>query len=420
MRLPRSLFGRTAVLIASALALFCVVAWQVTIWSAIEPAAALWVNILAQRAHDAEAARATAAPLPPGTRFEHQPPPVDTLRFHGLAFGGYVETIRRELQVELGSPDVRITRLVAPSEVWVEEPTDPNLWLVLSWRVASPKAPLAAASLLCVAALVVLGAAAFSARRLTAPLAALAGAAARLAEGQKVDIDIAAGPTEVRSLAVAFQSMSHRLAELDEQRELMLGGISHDLRTPLARLRVAVELLDREDPLLLEEMAASIEEMDGMIGQFLYFVRANYREVPMLASLDDVVRATLGIYATDERLRLELSADTPRCFGVECIKHTVLNLVQNALEYGAPPVTVATHAASDAVAITVTDRGAGLTAMQWEEALRPFHRLSPMPNSGHTGLGLALVDRLIRSGGGTWHGRQTEDGFVIEVRLPAS
>ena len=212
MRLPRSLFGRTAVLIASALALFCVVAWQVTIWSAIEPAAALWVNILAQRAHDAEAARAARrAARPPGTRFEQQ---TATRRHPALSRPGFWRLCRDHTVANCRSSWVRRTcasrGLVAPSEVWVEEPNDPNLWLVLSWRVASPKAPLAAVSLLCVAALVVLGAAAFSARRLTAPLAALAGAAARLAEGQIVDIDIAAGPTEVRSLAVAFQSMSHR------------------------------------------------------------------------------------------------------------------------------------------------------------------------------------------------------------------
>jgi hypothetical protein len=134
--------------------------------------------------------------------------------------------------------------------------------------------------------------------------------------------------------------MSQRLAELDEQRELMLGGISHDLRTPLARLRVAVELLDKDDAALTREIAANIEEMDRMIGQFLHYARAGYRETPARASLDEIVRQTLAIYASDERLRLEPGAAEPRLFAIDSVRHMLLNLVQNALEYGRPPVTV--------------------------------------------------------------------------------
>jgi two-component system osmolarity sensor histidine kinase EnvZ len=277
---------------------------------------------------------------------------------------------------------------------------------------------LAALGVLAAAAIIMLGGAAISARRLTAPLAGLARAAARVAEGEKVDIATDAGPSEVRSLAVAFQSMSHRLAELDEQRELMLGGISHDLRTPLARIRVALELLDVSDPALRAEMALSIEEMDHMIGQFLQYTRSNYRETPVLAVLDDVVREGLASVANDQRVKLKLDAASPRRFAVDCVRHTLLNLVQNALEYGSPPVTVRTEARAAEISLTVQDCGAGINAAQWAEAVRPFQRLGSAPSKGHSGLGLAMVQRLVLSCGGELSARQVKDGFEVRVRLP--
>jgi two-component system osmolarity sensor histidine kinase EnvZ len=213
--------------------------------------------------------------------------------------------------------------------------------------------------------------------------------------------------------------MSHRLAELDQQRELMLGGISHDLRTPLARLRVAVELQDAGDPALAEEIKANIEEMDRMIGRFLHYVRANYRESATRASLDDIARQSLAIYATHEHLRLDLGAAESRWFAVDCVRHTFLNLVQNALDYGQPPVTVRTSVIANDIQIQVQDCGEGLSEAEWSEAVRPFHRLRDQPGDGHTGLGLAMVERLVGVCGGHLDAKRFSSGFVVTVRFPA-
>jgi two-component system osmolarity sensor histidine kinase EnvZ len=406
-------------LIAGTILVFSIIAWQAIVWTAIVPAAELATSVLTQRANAAIAARRTGQALPEGTRFEDIAPAAMESRFRGFSFRAYVETIRAKLRANLGSPELRIQRLAGPSELWVRTREFPDVWLVLSWRIADPKAPLAALGVLGAAALLVLGAAALSARRLTAPLAALATAAAHLAEGGRVDIATGSGPSEVRALAVAFQSMSHRLTELDQQRELMLGGISHDLRTPLARLRVAVELLESGDRSLTEEMTANIEEMDQMVGQFLHYVRANYRESPTRASLDDITRQTLAAYATDQRLRLELDAEEHRWFAVDCVRHTLLNLVQNALEYGEPSVSVRTWVTADKIRIQVQDCGAGLSEAQWSEAVRPFHRLRDQPGGAHTGLGLAMVERLVSVCGGNLDATRTAGGFAVTVQLPA-
>jgi two-component system osmolarity sensor histidine kinase EnvZ len=420
MLMPRSLFARTALLIAATILVFAVISWQAIIWTALVPTAEAASSLLTERAHAALAAQRTGAPLPEGARLESGGWVSMKPRYAGLAMRTYIERVRSRLAANLDSPDVRIQRYAAPSEIWVRTPEFPDSWLVLTWRIAGPGAPLATLVVWGAAAVLALGAAAISARRLTAPLAELAAAAARVAEGERVQIETSSGPSEVRSLAVAFQSMSQRLAELDEQRELMLGGISHDLRTPLARLRVAAELLDKDDATLTREITANIEEMDRMIGQFLRYARAGFRETPARASLDEITRETLAIYASDERLRLELGAADARLFAIDSVRHMLLNLVQNALEYGRPPVTVRTSATATEISFQVRDRGAGLSAAQWAEAMQPFHRFKDQPGGTHAGLGLAMVERLVRVCGGTLEGRQIEAGFSVTVRLPAA
>jgi two-component system, OmpR family, osmolarity sensor histidine kinase EnvZ len=418
--MPSSLFARTALLIAVTIVVFAVISWQAIIWTALVPTAEAAASLLTERAHAALAAQRSGEPLPEGVRFAAGGWVSANPRNPGLAMRTYMERVRSRLAANLGSSEVRIQRYAAPSEIWVRTPEGPDSWLVLTWRIAGLGAPLATLFVWGAAAALALGAAALSARRLTAPLAQLAAAAARVAEGERVQIETASGPREVRSLAVAFQSMSRRLAELDEQRELMLGGISHDLRTPLARLRVAAELLDKDDAALTREIAANIEEMDRMIGQFLHYARAGFRETPARASLDEITRQTLAIYASDERLRLDLEAAEARLFAVDSVRHVLLNLVQNALEYGRPPVIVRTSATAAEIGIEVRDRGFGLSAAQWAEAMRPFHRLQHQPGVTHTGLGLAMVERLVRVCGGSLEGRRIEGGFSVTVRLPAA
>jgi two-component system, OmpR family, osmolarity sensor histidine kinase EnvZ len=417
-RTPRSLFARTALLIACTLLAFSVIAWQAIVWTTLVPSAELAGAMLTQRTAQAIAARRAGAPLPDGARFESTAPDRVPPRFATLALRTYMEAVRAKLLANTDALEAHIHRFAAPPEIWLRTREFPGEWLVLSWRIAGPGAPLAALYILGVATLLTLGAAAFSARRLTAPLAELASAAARVAEGQRVAIRDNTGPREVRALAGAFQSMSQRLAELDEQRELMLGGISHDLRTPLARLRVAVELLGSTDPALTDEMVANIEEMDRMVGQFLQYVRSGYQEAAAPASLDAIVQQALT--PLDERIRFERGAAEPRIFAVESARHAVLNLVQNALEYGRPPVTVSTGLGVGRIQIVVQDRGAGLDPTQWSQALRPFHRLRDQPGHGHTGLGLAMVERLIRVAGGELDAVRQPDGFAVKVSLPAS
>jgi two-component system osmolarity sensor histidine kinase EnvZ len=406
-------------LIASSLGAFSLIAWAAIVWTTLIPGARATAHVLAQRAQSAITALRDGAPLPEGITAISGPRP-QTRRLPAFGFSFYLLNLRHQLEADLPGSDIVVARSVMPSQIWVRPPGMPDQWLVLRWQVARPETPVALLLVILSGALLTLVGAAVFARRLTAPLADLVAATTRVAEGERVKFDSTTGPSEVRSLALAFRSMSHRLGELDEQRELMLAGLSHDLRSPLARMRVAVELLDARDGALADQMKLEVQEMDRVIGQFLHYVRAAYRESPVEACVDEVIRASLAPYDTDTRLRFELNATQMRPCAVETMRHILLNLVENAFEYGQPPVTVRSRLTPSDFCLSVEDGGTGLTEQQWQEAIRPFRRLRSAPGSGHTGLGLAMVDRLARACAGTLTARRATRGFVVEVTIPTT
>jgi two-component system osmolarity sensor histidine kinase EnvZ len=404
-------------LIAATVAFFSLICWAAIVWTTIIPAAEATAHVLAQRATAAIAAYKSGAPLPQDIEFRSAPPASESRWMHEFSFSLYLNHLRTQLRRDLPGSQVFVARAAMPTRVWIRSAELPDRWLVLRWQVSRPETPAAIIVVVLTGALLVLTGAAMFARRLTAPLAALVAATDRIAQGERVMVNTTSGPSEVRSLGAAFQSMSHRLAELDEQRELMLAGLSHDLRSPLARLRVAVELLDTRDTVLTEQMAGEIEEIDRMVGQFLHYVRAGYRETPVEGCLDDIVQESLTRHHRGEKLQLDLNAAEPRLLAVESVRHVLLNLVQNALEYGQVPVTIRTRLAPGRLSISVEDSGHGIPEREWQEALRPFHRLRATPGTGHTGLGLATVERLVRACHGTVVGSLTEGGFVVNVTL---
>jgi two-component system osmolarity sensor histidine kinase EnvZ len=416
---PRTLFGQTALLIVASLTVFSAIAWAAIVWTAIIPAAQASGHAVAEKVTAAVDAVLDHQPLPPDVTIEPRLPPGTSPEMQRVYFSFYLSNFQRQLREELPGAQIYIPRSVMPLEIWIQVPRLPRQWILLTLRLARPGTPVALTVVVICSALLVLVGAGIFARRLTAPLADLARATSRIAEGEPVALNTATGPSEVRELATAFSSMAARLVEHEERREIMLAGLSHDLRSPLARLRVAVELLDKRDAALAEQMTVEIEDVDRMVGQFLHYVRAGYRETPIEACADDVIRETLAHYGDTDRLRLELAAAEPRLIAVESIQHMLYNLVSNALEHGRPPVTVQTSLTARELKIIVADRGSGLMPEEWEAALQPFRRIRATPGDGHTGLGLALVQRLVAAYRGSLTARRTRDGFVVEVGLPA-
>jgi two-component system osmolarity sensor histidine kinase EnvZ len=240
--------------------------------------------------------------------------------------------------------------------------------------------------------------------RITRPLKALQEAAHKIGAGETPTRLDESGPTELATVAHAFNQMNADLAQIDQDRALILAGISHDLRTPLTRLRMGIEMSADED--LREGMTADVEEMDKTIGQFLDFARSEGGE----AQQEVDVAALLAELSTQYQRRgfkveIAKSAAPARALPVrpQALRRAVSNLIDNALRYAGSEsvVEVELDSSANEFAIEVRDRGPGIPQEEVERIKRPFARLeTARSNTAGAGLGLAIVERIARSHNG--------------------
>jgi two-component system osmolarity sensor histidine kinase EnvZ len=257
--------------------------------------------------------------------------------------------------------------------------------------------------------------------RLRRPLAALSGAAAELGRGRIPPPLEATGPEEIRTVSNAFNQMTRDLARLEQDRALILAGVSHDLRTPLARLRLGLEMADA-DAQLKSGMATDIEEMDRIIGQFLDFARPAGGEqsaVDLSALAAEVAR---HYRETGHALDEEIAEVPPVKAHALAVRRLMSNLLDNAFRYGESGVALRVSAAPRAAVIEVLDRGPGIPRAEVERLKQPFTRLeTARSGKGGSGLGLAIVDRIARAHGGTFDlGPRDGGGLVARVELPVA
>ncbi len=244
--------------------------------------------------------------------------------------------------------------------------------------------------------------------RITRPLKALQQAAREVGAGATPARLDEGGPTELATVAHAFNQMSADLARIDQDRALILAGISHDLRTPLTRLRMGIEMAG--DELLREGMSADVEEMDKTIGQFLDFARSEGGEAPQEVDVAALLAEIAGQYrrrgfAVDLAMAATPSTDAARAFPVrpQALRRAINNLIDNALRHAGSdrPVELDISAGAGDFAIEVRDRGPGIPPAEVERIKRPFARLeAARSNAAGAGLGLAIVERVARGHGG--------------------
>ncbi len=244
-------------------------------------------------------------------------------------------------------------------------------------------------------------------RRLNRPLARVVQASQALASGSPAPRLPEDGPVEVATVSRSFNQMVDSLQRNERERALMLAGISHDLRTPLTKLRLAVEILRGQgEPELTTGMARSIEQMDAIVGQFLDFARDDADEACVPTRLDLLADEVLAGYAdhgqpvAHERTGTDASAPTLPLRRL-AMRRALANLLENAWRHGAPPVCLRTGAGQGVVWIEVLDHGPGIAPEQAEALKQPFRRAdSARSGAGGTGLGLAITERIVRQHGG--------------------
>lgn len=272
--------------------------------------------------------------------------------------------------------------------------------------------------------LVALGVAFLVVSRISTPLQRLA-KATQLISQQKTPAPIQEdGPQEIADLTHAFNQMSQALTQADIDRAMILAGVSHDLRTPLARLRLGIELTGAPES-EIDAMVLDIEEMDRVIQQFLDFGRGTPQEPLKTLDLPSLIQDAIQPYLLRE---LPIQTVLPSKLSIAgrdaLLRRALKNLIDNALRYAGDTEPIEVHCGkmpSGEVFMEVLDRGPGIPPDQVDRMRLPFTRLEDArTNANGTGLGLAIVERIVKAHNGVLDLLPREGGgLVARIRLHA-
>lgn len=402
--LPETLFGRAAAILLAAFLVFEAIAF-VVVWRMV-------IHPLAERSADDLAAKIlltaqTWVELPPETRTDYEmelafrhdlqvsearerlPVKAEANYFANLIEAALSRRARQAIELKQG---------VDPSWDWLEiQVADKLLRVGFDRERYALRAPLAAVGVFLLGAALTVLTALIMVRQASRRLDGLARKAHEVGQGRASERLPETGARELREFTAAFNRMAEEVQSLLENRTVLLSGISHDLRTPITRLRLALSLLDDADAGMVARMERDLDEMNRLIGDMLTFARALQVEAPTRVDLnlvlDDLARQA-------ERLGPVEWRPGPVCqvgVGEAALRRIIGNLLENARRYGdGAAVTLKLLCGGEIVRIEVLDRGPGIPADQRERVFRPFTRLetSRSREEGGSGLGLAIARQL--------------------------
>jgi two-component system osmolarity sensor histidine kinase EnvZ len=422
----RSLFARTALTLALAFVVFQAAAFWVVTRTLIVP--------VAERSADDLAglivlSAQTWVELPPRTRaaFERELARRHGLRLTTLDVGARADApdfafrsqIEQALSRRIGDA-VRLRGVPGDDAAWLDIPLGGHALRVGFFpdRYAV-KTPLATVAVVALGAFLSLLTALLLVRRITVPLSRAARAASQVGAGELPDPLPETGPAELAELARRFNRMAREVRALLENRTTLLAGISHDLRTPMTRLQLNLEMLrDDASPQRIDRAVRDLADMNTLIGGYLALARTTQAEPRTrfdLAALLAETAAEAGV-AWPRAAACEIEA------GRLAIRQIVANLLQNAVRYGAgSAVELTLQCAPDRVCVWVRDGGPGIAQAELENVFRPFYRLetSRSQATGGTGLGLALARQLAQANG--WKvrlGNRAAGGLEAVLEIP--
>lgn len=269
----------------------------------------------------------------------------------------------------------------------------------------------------------------FISRLINAPLARLTAATRSMAKGQPPEPLPEAGPTEIRQANLSFNQMVDDLQRVETDRAVILAGISHDLRTPISRMVLEVEMANLPDD-ARRGMQSDLAQMDAIIAQFLDYARpiddATFSIVDLSALVEECAHAAQR--APDLKVTVRVQPGVRVLGNSTDLRRVLNNLLENARRYGRKPgakaseVDVNCRIEAHAAVVEVRDRGPGVPEAELEHLLRPFTRMdSARSQANGAGLGLAIVDRVLQNHGATLrlHNRAAGGGLVVRFSMPA-
>lgn len=356
--------------------------------------------------------------------------------------GFFTDVIQQEISQQLGRESVVYFKFKPTPQLWVQDTASPEFWIrepVIFYAQYSPSSlvffllgiPLF--TLLTILLLV---------RQLNRPLRKLQQAATNYIRlGTATTLPTNSGTTEIRRVNMAFNRLFSTLSQAQKERTIMLAGISHDLRTPLTRMRLTAEMLP--DEFFREGLIYDIEDMDAILEQFISFMKDGSDEAVSLTNLDNIFREVMVQFAP---LEFIYQTDGLREVAVRplSIKRLIINLIVNAQRYGKPPIyltatiiptfnsqevdpddetSVSTpgmvRKAKEQLIICVRDCGPGVANDQLERIMQPFERGESARTTQGSGLGLAIVQRITGLHHGTVEAiNHPGGGLQVCVRIP--
>lgn len=335
-----------------------------------------------------------------------------------------LDLMSEEMSGELGSPtEVRMALGEESYILWMKIDSLPGqlLRIPLSELQEEDFAPLFRNSII-MALLIVIGGWLFI-RLQNRPLIALEKAAKMVGRGETPPHLPEQGTLEIRSVTRAFNRMSKGIQALEEDRALLMAGTSHDIRTPLTRIRLATEMMSPEDSYLAESIISDTEECNQIISQFMDYLKPVNREAFEAVDLNDIasdVASSEGGY--EVQIETELQAGLAPALGNPiAIKRSLSNLVVNALRYGNGWVKVSSGMTADKklVWLSVEDNGPGIDPSQVNKVFEPFTRGDTARGSEGTGLGLAIVKRIVsQHHGAVSVSNRSQGGLRAQISFP--
>jgi len=304
---------------------------------------------------------------------------------------------------------------------------DDDYWLMLDRERVEQASGVQWLSWATVTLLLSLIGAAFISRLINQPLSRISTAARAVARGDSPTVLPEQGPTEIREANQSFNQMVRDLKQVESDRAVILAGISHDLRTPIARMLLEVEMAGLSEE-ALKGMQSDLAQMEAIIAQFLDYARPadpeRFTPHDLAASLQKIV----GEY--QRRSDITITTDIPEKLSLRCnateIDRLVRNLIENAKRYGKTPGTLITdidikaYQEGSTIQLEIADHGSGLPEDQLTHVLRPFTRLDAARSQANgAGLGLAIVDRVVQRHQGKLEIKNREGGgLAVHITLP--
>ena len=254
-------------------------------------------------------------------------------------------------------------------------------------------------------------------RNQTRPIVKLSKAAERFGRGEKVDDLRPSGAAEIRKATIEFDKMMKRINKHLNQRSEMLSGISHDLRTPLTRLKLQLAMTDKKDT--ARKMASDIDEMEKMLNDYLQYAKSQSEEDYIEININDLV---LNILRNFDSSKFDLKTiENVNIYGRKnLLKRSFSNIIENGLSYGDKIFVEIKKSVGNAI-IIIEDNGPGLSKKEYENVFKPFYRVdkSRSLNRSGVGLGLSISQDIVRSHGGNIQLSESKyKGLAVKISLP--